>query len=84
MMKKHMIGTRAAFWIAWVQLFFAMMFGTQFPMGIIGAILTCILLDVFGQDVEFSEEESDNKDTDEEQDNESESASTREAVTHKH
>lgn len=79
-----MIGTRAAFWIAWVQLFFAMMFGTQFPMGIIGAILTCILLDVFGQDVEFLEEESDNKDTDKEQDNESESASTREAVAHKH
>lgn len=83
-MKKHMISTHAAFWIAWVQLFFAMMFGTQFPMGIIGAILTCILLDVFGQDVEFSEEESDNRDTDKEQDNESKSASTRETVTHKH
>lgn len=82
-MKKHMISTHAAFWIAWVQLFFAMMFGTQFPMGIIGAILTCILLDVFGQDIEFPEE-SNSEDNKAKQDDTSESLSTRETVAHKH
>lgn len=83
-MKKRMIGTRAAFWIAGAELFFGMIFGDTFLTGFIGAFVLGILLNLFGQDVEFSEEESDNKDTDEEQDNESESASTREAVTHKH